>query len=62
MRKPAFCKNRDADQLRGNHAMSNAFVFACFCYVDRTVPLHPKSKISNLYSSSVAVQPGLCRT
>ena len=30
--------------------------------VDSTVPLLSKSKISSLLPSSVAVQPGLCRT
>ena len=34
----------------------------CFRYTDCTVPLLPKSEISSLYLSSVAVQPGLCRT
>ena len=31
-------------------------------HVDSMFPLLPKSKISSLYSASVAVQPGLCRT
>ena len=34
----------------------------CFHYIDSTIPLLPKSKISSLLPSSVAVQPGLCRT
>ena len=52
MRKPTFgiCKNKDADQLRGNR------------YLDSMIPLLSKSEISSLWSSSVAVQPGLCRT
>ena len=49
MRKPAFCicKNKTADDQR-----------LCFRYTDSTIPLLPKSKIS----SSVVIQPGLCRT
>ena len=42
--------NREADQR------------LCFRYSDRTVPLLSKSEISSLKPSSVAVQPGLCRT
>ena len=34
----------------------------CFRYTDSTFPLLPKSEISSLLSSSVVVQPGLCRT
>ena len=30
--------------------------------IDSTIPLLPKIKISSLLPSSVAVQPGLCRT
>ena len=61
MRKPAFCicKNKDADQLRGNLEADQRL---CFRYTDSTIPLLPKSEISSLYPSSVAVQPGLCRT
>ena len=61
MRIPAFCicKNKDADQLRGNR---QAVQRLCFRYNDSTIPLLPKSEISSLYASSVAVQPGLCRT
>ena len=47
MRKPA---NREADQR------------LCFRYTDSTIPLLPKSEISSLQPSSVAVQPGLCGT
>ena len=52
MRKPAFCicENKDADQR------------LCFRYTDSTIPLLSKSEISSLSPSSVAVQPGLCRT
>ena len=61
VRKPSFCicENKDADQLRGNREADQRL---CFRYLDSTIPLFPKSKISSLYPSSVAVQPGLCRT
>ena len=61
MRKTAFCicKNKDADQLHSNCAADQRL---CFCYTDNTIPLLPKSEFSSLYPSSVAVQPGLCRT
>ena len=61
MRKPAFCicENKDADQLRSNCAADQRL---CFRYLDSTTPRLPKSEISSLYPSSVAVQPGLCRT
>ena len=61
VRKPAFCicENKDADQLRGNREADQRL---CFRYTDSTILLLPKSKISSLQPSSVAVQPGLCRT
>ena len=61
MRKPAFCicENKDADQLHGNREADQRL---CFRYTDSTIPLLPKSEISSLYPSSVAVQPGLCGT
>ena len=61
MRKPAFsiCKNKDADQLRGNREADQRL---CFRYTDSTIPLLSKSEISSHKASSVAVQPGLCRT
>ena len=61
MKKPAFCicENKDADQLCSNCAADQRL---CFCYTDSTIPLPPKSVISSLYPSSVAVQPGLCQT
>ena len=61
MRKLAFCiyENKDVDQLRGNREADQRL---CFRYTDSTVPLLPKSEISSLSSSSVTVQPGLCRT
>ena len=61
MRKPAFCicENKDADQLRGDR---EAYQRLCFRYTDSTISLLPKYEISSLQPSSVAVQPGLCRT
>ena len=52
VRKPDFCicENKDADQR------------LCFRHLDSTIPLLSKSEISSLKPSSVAVQPGLCRT
>ena len=59
MRKPAFCicENKDADQLRGNHEADQRLFFR---YTETTIPLLPKSEISSMYPSSMAVQPGLC--
>ena len=61
MRKPFFCtcKNKDADQLCGDRTADQRL---CFRYIDSTIPLLLKSEISSLQPSSVAVQPGLCRT
>ena len=61
VRKPAFCicENKDADQLRGNREADQRL---CFHFIDSTIPLLPKSEISSLYPSSMAVQPGLCGT
>ena len=61
MRKPTFriCENKDADQLRGDREADQRL---CFRYIDSTIPLLSKSEISNIYPSSVTVQPGLCRT
>ena len=61
MRKVAFCicENKDADQLRGNREADQRL---CFRYIASTIPLLPKYKISSFWLSSVAVQPGLCRT
>ena len=61
MRKPAFCicENKDADQLRGNREADQRL---CFRFTDSTISLLPKSEISSLKPSCVAVQPGLCRT
>ena len=54
MRKPAFCicENKDADQLRGNREAEQRL---CFRYTDSKIPLLPKSEISSLQPSSVAV-------
>ena len=61
MRKPALCicEDKDADQLRGNREADQRL---CFRYSESTIPLLPKSEISSLQPSSVAEQPGLCRT
>ena len=61
MRKPAICicENKGADQLRGDRKADQCL---CFRYTDSTIPLLPKSEISSLKLSSVAVQPGLCGT
>ena len=61
MRKPDFCicENKDADQLRGNREADQRL---CFRYLDSMIPLLSKSEISSLWPSSIAVQPGLCRT
>ena len=42
MRKPAFCicENKVADQLRGHREADQRL---CFCYMDSTIPLLPKS-------------------
>ena len=47
MRKPAFCirENIDADQLHGNREADQRL---CFHYIDSTIPLLSKSKISIL--------------
>ena len=61
MRKPDFCiwENKDADQLRGNREADQRL---CVRYTDSTIPLLPKSEISNPLPPSVAAQPGLCGT
>ena len=46
-----ICKNKNADQLR------EADQRLCFRYICSTIPILPKSEITSLYSSSVAVQP-----
>ena len=61
MRKAAFriYKNKGTDQMHGYRAADQCF---CFHYIDSTIPLLPKSKISNHYPASVAVHPGMCGT
>ena len=58
VRKPAFgiCENKGADQLRSYYAADQRI---CFRYIGCTIPLFSKSEV---WPSSVAVQPGLCRT
>ena len=59
MRKPTLCicENKDADQLRGNRKADQRL---CFRYMDSMIPT--KFQSSSLLPSSVAAQPGLCRT
>ena len=47
MRKPAFCicENKDVDQLRGNREGDQRLYFR---YIDRTINLLSKYKISSL--------------
>ena len=47
LRKPAFCicKNKDADQLRGNREANQRL---CFRYTDSTIPLLSKYEISSI--------------
>ena len=61
MRKPTicFCETKDADQLRGNRDADQRL---CFRYMDSTIPLLSKSKISSLLPSSVTGQARLCQT
>ena len=56
MRNPAFSYAKTKTQI--NCAADQRL---CFRYTDSTIPLIPKSVISSLLLSSVAVQPGLCR-
>ena len=61
MRKPVFCicENKGADQL---HDIRAADQHLCFRYIDSTIPFLSNCEISSLESSSVVVQPGLCRS
>ena len=56
MRKLTFCicESKGTDQLRGSRAGDERL---CFRYIDSTIPLLPKSKISSLYPSSQAIHP-----
>ena len=66
MRKPSFAYARTktqisfaVTQLSGNREADQRL---CFRFIDSPIPLLPKSEISSLKPSSVAVQPGLCGT
>ena len=61
MRKPAFCIsiNKGEDRLCSNNTANQHL---CFRYLNKTFPLLSKSEFSSPYLSSMAVQPGLCRT
>ena len=61
MRKPTFCvyEDKGTDQLCSN---CTAYQCHCFCYVDSTIPVLFKSKISSLQPSSMHLQLSLCRT
>ena len=54
MGKPTICigENKDTDQLRSDQRL-------CFRYMDSTINLLSKYKISSLNQSSVTVQPGV---
>ena len=60
MRKPAFCilEAKGTDQLRDKCAADQCLSYR---YIDSTIPLLPKSKISSLKLSFVSVQAGLCQ-
>ena len=61
MRKQDYClcKNKGADQLRGNREADQRL---CFRYTDSIFPLLLISEISSFQLFSELVQPGLCRT
>ena len=61
MRKPTFCicENKGADQLHGDCEADQRL---CFRYIDSTIPLLSKLKVSSLKQSSVAAQPDLSQT
>ena len=65
MKKKMFffcnCEYKAADQLLGNRE-ADPDQRLCFDCTYSTISLLPKSEISSLWPSSVAVQPGLCRT
>ena len=60
MRKPDFClcENKGADQLRSDCKADQRL---CFCYMDSTIPLLSKLKISRCPAIFCA-QLSLCRT
>ena len=45
--------------ISGNHAADQCLNV---CYIDSVIYLFPKSEISSLYTFTVAIQHGLCRT
>ena len=53
-----ICEYKGAVQMHSSHAADQRL----FSYTDSIIPQLPKSKISSVKSSSVVVQPGLCRT
>ena len=57
--KPTIClgENKDADQLRSNCEADERL---CFRYMDNTIYLLSKSKISSLQPSSVLVHSSVC--
>ena len=61
MRKPAFTKfeNKGTEQLHSHHTDNQCL---CIPYIDGTFNLLPKSEVSSLKQSSVAVQTDLCWT
>ena len=61
MKKNAFCicVNKGVDQLHSNCAADQCL---CFRYTDSTIPLLTESEISSLLTTSMTVQPDLCKT
>ena len=53
--------NKDADQLRGNREADQRLKFVFATRLVQPPPPLPKSEISSLPPSSVAVKAGLCR-
>ena len=47
-------QNKDADELRGNHAVDQCL---CFCFKDSTFPLFPKSEIFQSSSHQCLCSP-----
>ena len=54
-----ICKNKGADQLRGNCAADQRL---CFRYIENTNPLLPESENFKSLAIFFAVQLGLCPT
>ena len=55
----AYAKTKGVEQLRGNCTADQHLRFR---YIGSSMPLQSNSEISILYTSSVAVQSGLCWT